>query len=242
MSFFKLLQALKIDENIAMIIIELFFANFISIKIAKYMKFLSLLFLTFFFFLGTTVYAQSDLSLPKELGQNYTLFPTTVLEDGERVPWVLLPNVHVYGFRRFATEEDRKNYNRLRYNVLKVLPYARLAQQKYDQLQRDLAMTSNKKEQKKLVKVCEQEIKGIFNKEIKNMSVTQGKILLKLIDRETGNSSFDVVKELRGGVSAFFYQSLARVFGHNLKNEYDVQQDRDIENIIRTHDRVPTYY
>lgn len=133
-------------------------------------------------------------------------------------------------------------YLRLRYNVLKVLPYAKLAQEKYDQLQRDLAMANSKKEQRQLVKKCEQDIKNIFNKEVKNMTVTQGAILLKLIDREVGNTSFEMVKELRGGVSAFFYQSLARVFGHNLKNHFDIQQDREIENIIRVYEGLPVYY
>jgi len=205
------------------------------------MKKLSLSFLSFLILLCSNLYAQEQTALPG-IGELSINLPTTLLEDGERVPWVLLPDVNIYGYRKFASEEDRIRYNRLRYNVLKVLPYAKMAQQKYDQLHRDLALTNDKKEQKMLVKNCEKDIKNIFNKEVKNMTVTQGQILLKLIDRETGNSSFEVVKELRGGVSAFFYQSLARVFGHNLKNEYDIQQDREIENIIRSHERLPRYY
>lgn len=206
------------------------------------MKLKLLSFLSIMFFLVNSSIAQSEGRSTKDLDEKSVLMPTTVLADGERVPWVLLPGVHVYGKRRFASEQDRLDYRRLRYNVLRVLPYARLAHQKYDQLQRDLAVTSNKKEQKKLIKTCEKEIKEIFNKDIKDMSVTQGKILVKLLDREIGNSSFDMVKELRGGVSAFFYQSIARVFGHNLKNEYDIRQDREIENIIRQHDGLPAYY
>lgn len=206
------------------------------------MKLKLLSFLSFMFFLVNSSIAQSEGNTTKELDEKSMLMPTTVLADGERVPWVLLPGVHVYGKRRFASEQDRLDYRRLRYNVLKVLPYARLAHRKYDQLQRDLAVTSDKKEQKRLIKTCEKEIKEIFNKDIKDMSVTQGKILVKLLDREIGNSSFDMVKELRGGVSAFFYQSIARVFGHNLKNEYDIREDREIENIIRQHDGLPAYY
>ena len=218
------------------------FANFILIQIVKYMKFLSLSFLSILFLFCNNLLAQEEILLPNEVKGQSVLLPTTLLEDGDRVPWVLLPNVNVYGNRRFSSKEDRIRYNRLKYNVLKVLPYARLAQQKYDQLHRDLALTNNKKEQRLLVKNCEKDIKNIFNKEIKNMTVSQGKILLKLIDRETGNSSYEVVKELRGGVSAFFYQSLARVFGHNLKNEYNLQEDREIENIIRMHEGIPGYY
>lgn len=216
--------------------------NFMYIMIAQYMKLKLFLFLSIIFFLVNSSFAQSEGKSTKDSSNKSVLLPTTILADGERVPWVLLPGVQVYGKRTFASEKDRLDYRRLRYNVLKVLPYARVAHQKYDQLQRDLAVTSNKREQKRLIKTCEREIKEIFNKDIKNMSVTQGKILVKLLDREIGNSSFEMVKELRGGVSAFFYQSLARVFGHNLKNEFNIREDREIENIIRQHDGLPAYY
>ena len=124
-------------------------------------------------------------------------------------------------------------YNRLRFNVMKVLPYAMFARERYARLNQQLAVTSNKKEQRRLVKACEKEIKDMFNREIKNMSITQGEILIKLIDRETGNSTYDMVRELKGGFTAFCYQSVARVFGHDLKQKYDPEQERDIENIIQ---------
>jgi len=185
-------------------------------------------------FCGFVLYAQ-DNEERFEMPPVAINVPTTLL-DGERVPWILLREVTIYGRRTFKTEADRLAYNRLRYNVLKVLPYARIAQQKYDQLYRDLALTGDRKEKKRLVKQCEQDIKNMFYKEVKNMTISQGEILLKLIDRQTGSTSYELVKELKGGVPAFFYQSLARVFGHNLKNEYDPETDRDIENIIRTSD------
>ena len=218
------------------------FASVMFIQIVKYMKLLSLSFLSILFLFCNKLQAQEEITPSQGVKDQAAILPTTLMEDGERVPWVLLPDVKVIGFRKFASEEDRIRYNRLKYNVLKVLPYARMAQEKYDQLHRDLALTNEKKEQRQLVKNCERDIKNIFNKEVKNMTVSQGKILLKLIDRETGNSSYEVVKELRGGVSAFFYQSLARVFGHNLKNEYNLQEDREIENIIRAHENIPGYY
>jgi len=222
-------------------ILKYIFANFIvSNRIAKYMKFLPFyLFLPLLFF-GMGARAQ-------EAEQRFEMDPVpinvaTTLVDGERIPWIPLREVNIYARRIFKTEADRKAYNRLRYNVLKVLPYAKIAEAKYDQLYRDLAMTPNKREKKRLIKKCEQDIKDMFYKEVKNMSVSQGAILLKLIDRQTGNSSYELVKELKGGVPAFFYQSLAKVFGHNLKAEYDRDTDRDIENIIRDEDRRQRFY
>ena len=73
----------------------------------------------------------------------------------------------------------------------------------------------------------------MFHREIKNLTINQGGILIKLIDRETGYSSFEILKEMKGGLTAFLYQSVARVFGNNLKNRYDLQEDRDIESIIQ---------
>lgn len=167
------------------------------------------------------------------------MVPTTLV-DGERMPWMLIPEVEITRRRIFRSQEDKARYLRLRYNVMKVLPYAKYAQERYQQLYRDLALTGDKREQKRLVKTCEKEIKDMFNKEVKNLTISQGAILIKLIDRQTGNSSYEVVKELRGGVTAFFYQSVARVFGHNLKNTYSPEEDFEIENIIRSLER-PTY-
>lgn len=205
------------------------------------MKYLFLLsYFLVFFVVPDSLWAQDRLRTDSNrTGPTY--LPTTIV-DGEAMPWVLLPEVVVTGYRIFKTPEDRARYNRLKYNVLKVMPYARFAEQRYEKLQRELALTSNKKEQKKLVRQCEKEIKDMFNKEIKKMTVSQGEILVKLIDRQTGNSSYELVKELRGGVTAFFYQSVAKVFGHNLKNTYDPEQERDIENIIRKYQHSYYYF
>ncbi|MGV3685149.1 MAG: DUF4294 domain-containing protein [Daejeonella sp.] len=154
--------------------------------------------------------------------------------DDELIPWVGLPEITIVDTRIFKSPLERAKFNRLRYNVMKVMPYAMFARQRYARLQTDLAHTRNKKEQRVLVKTFENEIKAMFNREIKNLTITQGGILIKLIDRETGNSSYELVKEMKGGVTAFFYQSVARIFGNNLKNKYDPQEDRDIEAIIQS--------
>jgi len=154
--------------------------------------------------------------------------------NDELVPWIGLPEIVVVDTRIFKSPLEKAKFNRLRYNVLKVMPYAMFARQRYLLLQADLAHAKNKKEQRILVKAFEGEIKAMFNREIKNLTITQGGILIKLIDRETGNSSYELVRQMKGGFTAFFYQSVARIFGNNLKNEYDPQEDRDIEAIIQS--------
>lgn len=165
-------------------------------------------------------------------GQHDTIRVATIVIDGEVMPWLGIQQVDIWAKRIWKSEADRQAYLRLRYNVLKVIPYAIYAKQRYAQLERDLAAESNKKVQRLLVRQCDQEIKDLFNKEIKDLTITQGKILTKLVDRELGKSTFDLVKETRGGVRAFLYQSIARVVGHNLKTTYNAQEERDIESII----------
>jgi hypothetical protein len=124
---------------------------------------------------------------------------------------------------------------------MKVLPYAQFAGKRYRQLQRDLALTADKKQQKALMKACETEIKDIFNKQIKDLTITQGEVLIKLINRETGNTSYAMVKELKGGFNAFVIQSVAKIFGHDLKETYDREEQRDIESILQTAGYNPSY-
>jgi len=100
-------------------------------------------------------------------------------------------------------------------------------------LQRDLALTGDRHKQKELISACETQIKDLFNKEIKDLTISQGEVLIKLIDRETGNTSYAMVKDLKGGFSAFVLQSAARIFGHDLKETYDPDQQKDIEAILQ---------
>jgi hypothetical protein len=205
------------------------------------MKFIGFL-LSLFCCLPVVMHAQTvEKPASVTLGKNDTIKTYMTELDGELVPWIVLQEVKIVDTRLFASEEDRLKYRRLRYNVYKVMPYARFAGERYRQLQRDLAVTSDKKKQKQLVKDCEKQIKDLFNREIKNLTISQGEVLIKLIDRETGNSSYAMLKELKGGLNAFMMQSVARIFGHNLKEEYDPEVERDIEAIIRT-SGMDTYY
>ncbi len=207
------------------------------------MKFVGLV-LSFVCCLPCLLHAQTfptDKKATITLGKNDTIKTYMTELDGELVPWIVLPEVKIVDVRIFATEEDRMKYRRLRYNVYKVMPYARFAGERYRQLQRDLALTGDKSKQKKLVKECEKQIKDLFDREIKNLTISQGEVLIKLIDRETGNSSYAMLKDLKGGLNAFMMQSVARIFGHDLKEEYDPEVQRDIEAIIVS-GGLDTYY
>lgn len=198
------------------------------------MKFYRLLFLLTVSFLVEIAYGQKviDGVIWPVLGKNDTIKVAATNENGYMIPWMALSEVTVTAPRIFKSEADRVAFNRLRYNVLKVMPYALFAKRRYEQLERDLALTTDKRQQKKLVKACDAEIKKMFNTEVKELTITQGQILTKLIDREVGRTTYEVVKQTKGGFAAFSYQLIARVVGHDLKSTYDPKADRDIESII----------
>lgn len=199
------------------------------------MKFKELIILFIVMIFGVSLKAQEYTApvFPK-IGKTDTIRVGSTNDNGIMIPWIQLNDVPIIAARIFRTPEERAAFNRLRYNVLKVMPYALFAKRRYEQLERDLITTPEKKEQKALVKQCDKEIKDMFNREIKDLTITQGQILTKLIDREVGRTTYDIVKQTKGGFAAFSYQIIARVVGHNLKSTYSVDEDRDIEAIIRS--------
>jgi hypothetical protein len=133
----------------------------------------------------------------------------------------------------FEKKMEEKQYWRLVYNLKKVIPYARLAKQKLDEMNAHFLTLKSEKEKKKYTKQVEDEIRAQFEDQLKALTITQGKLLIKLIYRETGNTSYELVKELRGGISAMFWQTLARLFGSNLKMKYEPNgEDRLMEDIV----------
>ncbi len=200
--------------------------------LSKIMKFIGFILLYCCCFLGVAN-AQVPQLVPVGHGKNDTIRTYITVFEGVQMPWIIGEEVTIVDTRIFKSEQDRQDYRRLRYNVLKVIPYAHYAGSRYRQLQRDLALTGDKKKQKLLVKACEQQIKDMFNREVQNLTISQGDVLIKLIDREIGSTSYELVKELKGGFTAFLYQSVARIVGHNLKETYDKDEQRDIENILQ---------
>lgn len=125
-------------------------------------------------------------------------------------------------------------YYRLRFNVIKVYPFARLAAVKLNEMNTKMAAMSTDREKKKYKKLIEDQVRKDFEEQVKKLSINQGNVLIKLIDRETGHSSYELVKDLKGSFNAFFAQGLAKVFGHDLKDRYDpTGEDKAIESIVK---------
>jgi len=156
-------------------------------------------------------------------------------ENGDTTLIVYLPEVDIDLMQRYFQITDTRQGRRLASNVRKVYPYAKLAGQKLQECDSLLVGISDEAERRRLMKKTEKEITEQYTKELEQLTFTQGAILIRLIDRETGNTSYQVVKELRGKVRAFFYQGFARLWGYNLKSEYDPHnntEDDEIETIV----------
>ncbi|MBK9291325.1 MAG: DUF4294 domain-containing protein [Bacteroidetes bacterium] len=149
----------------------------------------------------------------------------------DTVPLIQLPEVIIWGFQ---SERDLRRFQRLIYNVKKVYPYARLAGIKLREYEEQLAAARTDRERRRIMRQAEEEIKAQYSAELSELTFTQGKILIKLIDRETSETSYALLQELRGNVVAFFYQGFARIWGYNLKSRYEPEgEDAAIEMIVR---------
>ena len=161
-----------------------------------------------------------------------------IVDEGDTIPVVNLPVVDILSAFGPDDEEAFKKYLKLRRDVLRAYPYAKLAANQLKIINDSLEKIPSERAQKKYIKATEKQMKEKFEKDLRKLTYTQGRILIKLVDRETGNTSYALVKDLRGGLQAFFWQSLARFFGANLKSEYDPEgEDRMIEGIVRAIER-----
>jgi hypothetical protein len=157
-----------------------------------------------------------------------------VIEGADTIPMIELPELKVFDRRELDYLYLKRKYRRLIRNVKKAYPYSKIAGEKLRELDLELASIESEKEQKAHIKKAEEEIMGQFEKEVRKLTISQGIILVKLIDRETGRSSYQVIRELKGNITAFFWQGIARIFGNNLKAEYDpLGADKVIEDIVR---------
>jgi hypothetical protein len=156
-----------------------------------------------------------------------------IVIDGDTLPVVNLNTITIESEMVFATRKQREQWNSVKFNVRKVYPYAILASAKLRQYENTLN-SMPEGDRKEYMEFAEDQLQKEFGEELKKLSMKQGKILIKLIDRQTGNTSYELVKKLRGSFRAFMWQGVARLFGSNLKSEYDADgEDELIELAIK---------
>ncbi len=185
-----------------------------------------------FFFCGHFVVGQTNVHKEKMAEEDVFMLESRV-EKGDTIPHVLLGEIKIVPPWKFESKKEKRVYNRLVSNIKVTLPYARLAARKLHEINSELEQIEGKKERKAYLKKAEKKLFNQFEQPLRKLTFSQGRMLIKLIDRETGNTSYSLIKDYKGGFSAFFWQSVARLFGSNLKDDYDAdQEDKMIEHII----------
>lgn len=166
--------------------------------------------------------------------QQPPVYTKGIIIDGDTVPYVELRATQVFARYEPKTTRDRRKYSRLEHNVTRAYPYARIASRLIREYEYDLAQIEVVNDQSKYMKLAEAELRAEFEAEVKDLTVSQGRILIKLIDRETGNTSYQLIKQLRSGFQAFIWQGVAKMFGTNLKEQYEPHGgDVMIESIVQ---------
>ena len=172
-------------------------------------------------------------------GQNKGYVVGYKIEGKDTVYQINIRDMYVFNRpERFKKSKSWREFARLVYNFKKVYPYALMAKDKIGEA--DSVMVSKKfsnKERDRYVNIFEKKLFAEFEKPLRKMTFSQGKLLLKLIDREVGQSSYYLIKNYKGGFTAFFCQGIARIFGSDLKSVYDPYgKDRPIEELVKMYE------
>ncbi|MFZ9589214.1 MAG: DUF4294 domain-containing protein [Chitinophagaceae bacterium] len=178
-------------------------------------------------FVGSTTNAQS------RYGANDTLLVPYIIYGGDTMTYAQLEMVNVFGEMSPEQRKAKQKWTRLRNAVYVTYPYAKKASYIINDVNRQLMVIKDPVARKKYLSSREKELKKEFTTPLTALSVYQGKVLMKLINRETSNSCYSIIKEYRGGFSARFWQTIAWVFGSSLKQDYDPKgEDADMEMIV----------
>lgn len=178
-----------------------------------------------------------------EYGPNDTVFVKAMVINGEILGGKELGEVFVWGGDPKQAAKYWAEWTRLRNAVYLTYPYARSAGVVMVDVNKHLETISGRGERKKYIKTREKELRAAFTDKVTDMSIYQGKVLMKLINRQTGNNCFEIIREMKSGFTAGFYQTLMFLVGSSLKQEWNPQEDkfdRQIESIVQEIDRM--YY
>jgi hypothetical protein len=144
-----------------------------------------------------------------------------------------LRDVHIYPPLKFTSKNQEKFYWRTVRDVKKTLPYAKIVGREFRAVNALLPTLPKEIDRKKYLSQYEKDIFRKYEPDLRKFTVSQGRLLLKLIDRECNSTSYDLIKSYRGNVSAVFWQGIARIFGSNLKSQYDASgDDKIVERVI----------
>ena len=188
------------------------------------------------------LFANNHAIAQTEYGANDTIVHEAIVYNGDTIELKTLSGVYLYGHMSNAQRNAASAYNRLRNAVYVTYPYARKAGIVMNEMNERLAGIKDDSERKKYIKSKESVLRKEFTEPLTNLSIYQGKVLMKLINRETGNNCYEIIREYKGGLTARLYQTVAFFFNSNLKQPYDAEtEDAVVEKLVKEVQRMYGY-
>lgn len=185
----------------------------------------------FIFLIRLSAQTDSAMSVKDTLNGNH-FYLHEVERNGVTLPEINIKEVLIVGNQQTSQKMSFSRYERLIYNLKKVYPYALIVRAKLSSVNDELQKIPDDRKRRKYLRQVEKDVFGEYEDDVRNMTITQGKLLIKLIDRETENTSYDLIRQYRGSFSAAFWQGIARIFGTNLKDKYDAEGDDAVIEIL----------
>lgn len=198
-------------------------------------------FLTIFIF-TCTFYTLQGQDIPKPEGGTETkivmegkVYPAFVTAEGDTLILVDLGNVNITSMRSFGSDEDKKKYMRIKDYAVKVYPYAKEAIRIFRELEY-ASQHMSKREKKKKIAELEEQLTKEFEEPLTNLTKLQGKIMLKMIEKETGQPMYSLIKDLKGGFKAFYWNAFSKLYSYDLKEGYNKGQYPMLDAVLQDYD------
>jgi len=163
------------------------------------------------------------------------IYPALITEDGDTLILVDLDNVSITALRTFASDEEYRKYERFRNYAAKVYPYAKEAIRIFRELEY-VSQHLSKKEKKKKIAELEEQLTKEFEEPLTNLTKLQGKIMIKMIEKETGQPIYNMIKDLKGGFKAFYWNAFSKLYSYDLKEGYNRGQYLVLDAVLQDFD------
>jgi len=192
------------------------------------MRVLAILLFTLFF--NSNLAAQNQ-----DVQARYDSIMKSTILTGDSIPHIDLNEIAIMSPPHFKSRRAARKYWRLVYNLKRVLPYARIVNSTIAEMEVKLSDEATDKEKRQLIKSVEDSLWNQYEPDLRKMTISQGKLLFKLVDKESSQTTYHWIEHYKGSVSAFFWQGIARLFGSNLKAGYDPNDPNDamIDQLVK---------
>lgn len=179
-------------------------------------------------FLGIVIFGSDLVAQSNESQARVDSILKSTILTGDSIPHIYLEEIAIMPPPQFKSRRDARKYWRLVHNLKKVLPYARVVNTTIAEMEVKLSSTQTDKDRRQYIKMVEDSLWNQYEPGLRKMTISQGRLLFKLVDKESSETTYHWIEHYKGSFSAFFWQGVSRLFGSNLKAVYDPANPKDI--------------